>query len=154
MGITHLFCSTIVVCVSLPEKKVVVDDRFIRDGQFLISGVWNEELIGQGGYRRSRYTNSLTWKVKTLNWVDLSLDHAQLMKAWVFRFVLMLRFCRWSLCGAATSTCITMLECIYLKGECKLTVSFESCPLFIAMMSHASARGLRTSCWTSCVFPI
>lgn len=50
MGITHSFCSTIVVCVSLPEKKVVVDDRFVRDGQFLISGVWNEELIGQGGY--------------------------------------------------------------------------------------------------------
>jgi hypothetical protein len=49
MGITHSFCSTAIVCVSLPEKKVVVDDRFVRHGQFLISGGWKEEvIIGQG----------------------------------------------------------------------------------------------------------
>lgn len=48
MGITHLICSTAVVCVSLPENEVVVDDRFVRRGQFLISGVWNEKLFGHG----------------------------------------------------------------------------------------------------------
>ena len=33
--------------MSLPEKKVVVDDGFVTHGQFLISGSWKEEVIGQ-----------------------------------------------------------------------------------------------------------